>query len=93
MYFCYQQELKNIRAITFDSPGSLRAIENLKPTIVNNSNSIDIHNFDIITYLAEPNLVNTADRHIGKVFSFTETTNNQLVNNEALKSWLEKNAV
>jgi tetratricopeptide (TPR) repeat protein len=86
LYFCYENGLKNSRAITFDSPGSFRSIEKLQSNIQSTNTLIDIHNLDIITYLVEPNFVNTADRHIGKVFSLTETSE-QSNNQSTWKSW------
>jgi hypothetical protein len=65
----------------------MRSIERLKPNIISSNTLIDIHNLDIITYLNEPNFVNTADKHIGKVYSLTDTfekSNNQ----SSWKSWL-----
>lgn len=58
----------NTRAITFDSPGSLKSIEGLKSNIYNKYGT-DLSNLDIVTYLAKPNIVNTANKHIGKVYS------------------------
>jgi len=78
--------LKNSRAITFDSPGSMRSIERLQSNIQSTNTLIDIHNLDIITYLVEPNFVNTADRHIGRVYSLTDTSE-QSNNQSTWKSW------
>jgi tetratricopeptide (TPR) repeat protein len=75
--------LKNSRAITFDSPGSMRSIERLQSNIISTNTLIDIHNLDIVTYLVEPNFVNTADKHIGKVYSLTDTSEQS--NNQASK--------
>jgi tetratricopeptide (TPR) repeat protein len=78
--------LKNSRAITFDSPGSMRSIERLQSNIISTNTLIDIHNLDIVTYLVEPNFVNTADKHMGKIYSLTDTfekSNNQ----SSWKSW------
>jgi len=82
LYFFHTKfGLKNCRAITFDSPGSFRTIDSLKPNIDNSNNSFQNSELDIITYLSEPNLVNTADKHIGKVFS---CLNNKI---NSWKSW------
>jgi Tfp pilus assembly protein PilF/energy-coupling factor transporter ATP-binding protein EcfA2 len=75
--------LKNSRAITFDSPGSMRSIERLQSNIISTKTLIDVHNLDIITYLVEPNFVNTADKHIGKVYSLIDTSKQS--NNQASK--------
>jgi len=72
--------LKNSRAITFDSPGSMRSVERLQPNIISSNTLIDIHDLDITTYLNEPNFVNAADKHIGKVYSLkniSKQSNNQ----------------
>jgi tetratricopeptide (TPR) repeat protein len=84
--------LKNSRAITFDSPGSMRSIERLQSNIQSTNTLIDIHNLDIITYLVEPNFVNTADRHIGRVYSLTDTSE-QSNNQSTWKSWTIEKAL
>jgi tetratricopeptide (TPR) repeat protein len=84
--------LKNSRAITFDSPGSMRSIERLQSNIQSTNTLIDIHNLDIITYLVEPNFVNTADRHIGRVYSLTDTSE-QSNNQSTWISWPSKDAI
>ena len=84
--------MKNSRAITFDSPGSFRSIERLQSNIKSANNLIDIQNLDIITYLVEPNFVNTADRHIGKVYSLTDTSE-QSNNQSTWKSWTIEKAL
>ncbi len=78
--------MKNSRAITFDSPGSFRSIEGLQSNIKSTNTLVDIQNLDIITYLVEPNFVNTADKHIGKVFSLTDTSK-KLNNQSSWKLW------
>jgi hypothetical protein len=84
--------LKNSRAITFDSPGSFRSIERLQSNIQCTNTLIDIHNLDIITYLVEPNFVNAADKHIGKVYSLTDTSE-QSNNQSTWISWTIEKAL
>jgi tetratricopeptide (TPR) repeat protein len=55
------------KAVTFDSPGSIK-MKNLHPNIVNHDNARDIRDLDIVTYLSDPNFVNTCNRHIGQVY-------------------------
>ena len=50
----------------------MRSIERLQSNIISTNTLIDIHNLDIVTYLVEPNFVNTADKHIGKIYSLTD---------------------
>ena len=61
----------------------MRSIERLQSNIISTNTLIDIHNLDIVTYLVEPNFVNTADKHIGKVYSLTDTSEQS--NNQASK--------
>jgi hypothetical protein len=55
------------KAVTFDSPGSM-AMESFHPNIVNHNNARDVRDLDIITYLSDPNFVNTCHRHVGQVY-------------------------
>ncbi len=72
-------EFDNVKAVTFDSPGSLDYLQ-----ILNDSNIYDIRtkfelgDLNIVTYLSAPNFTNTCNNHLGKVYRiFTQT--NQLV--------------
>jgi hypothetical protein len=55
------------KAVTFDSPGSIK-MESFHRNILNHDNARDIKNLEIVTYLSDPNFVNTCNRHIGQVY-------------------------
>jgi hypothetical protein len=55
------------KAVTFDSPGSI-TMESFHPNIVNHNNARDVRDLDIVTYLSDPNFVNTCHRHVGQVY-------------------------
>lgn len=69
IYFSYNDfNHRNIKAVTFDSPGSVLHIDNFKSNIINYDTEFDIKILDITTYLSAPNLVNSCNKHIGKVY-------------------------
>jgi trehalose utilization protein len=55
------------KAVTFDSPGSIK-MESFHPNIVSHDNARDIRDLEIVTYLSDPNFVNTCNRHVGQVY-------------------------
>ena len=61
-YFGYP----DIKAVTFDSPGSVPMMEKLQSNILNNQ--IKLKGINIVTYLAPPNFVNCCNSHGGEVF-------------------------
>ena len=72
IYFAYQA-FKNldVKAITFDSPGSFDIIEELMDAnIINKNRNIDelCKILNIKTYLMAPNFINTCNRHVGRVY-------------------------
>ncbi|HJK87222.1 MAG TPA: hypothetical protein QKA08_05635 [Candidatus Megaira endosymbiont of Nemacystus decipiens] len=66
VYYCHQQDgmkQKNVKAITFDSPGTKNQFENLDPN--NDKQDFnDTHNMYITTYLSAPNIVNSCNEHV-----------------------------
>lgn len=69
LYFCYRDfEYLDVKAITFDSPGSVIHIDKLKPNIINNVTKFDIRDLNIVTYLSAPNFVNSCNQHVGRVY-------------------------
>ena len=64
-------ELKyaNVRAVVFESPGTKEILENvlIKRNVITHLNEINVHKFDIITYLHDPNPINTCNGHVGRV--------------------------
>ena len=72
VYFCHTKlEHKDVLAVTFNSPGSRDYLEKLDPTF-------NLDNLNVITYLTQPNFVNTCNRHLGHVYViFTSETSEQ----------------
>ena len=69
--FFAQKDFKfhDVKAVTFESPGSFEYLNMLNDTNVNNrENYFDLNRLDITTYLSSPNFVNTCNKHLGKVF-------------------------
>ncbi len=63
VYFKYY----NVKAVTFDSPGTLPMMEKLQSNIVNRNTCVKLKDLNIVTYLATPNPVNCCNSHIGEV--------------------------
>ena len=69
LYFCYRDfNYSEAKAVTFDSPGSVIHIDKLQPNIINYITEFDIKNLNIVTYLSAPNLVNSCNKHVGRVY-------------------------
>jgi hypothetical protein len=59
----------DVKAVTFESPGSFEYLNILNETnVINRNNYFDLNSLDITTYLSSPNFVNTCNKHLGKVF-------------------------
>ena len=54
-----------VKAVTFDSPGSSNIMEALKSNI-DNKDTLETKNLNIVTYLSFPNIVNSFSKHTGK---------------------------
>ncbi|MCA9761414.1 MAG: hypothetical protein KC463_07890, partial [Streptococcus sp.] len=64
----YHSGRTSFRAVTFESPGCLEMIEELRrKNVSNHHNKVDLNKLDITTYLHNPNVVNTLNRHVGQV--------------------------
>ncbi|HJD59788.1 MAG TPA: tetratricopeptide repeat protein, partial [Rickettsia endosymbiont of Omalisus fontisbellaquei] len=70
VYFCYHDfNYCKVKTVTFDSPGSAMQIESFASfSIINAKTEFDIKILNITTYLSAPNLVNSCNKHIGKVY-------------------------
>ena len=76
----FEQKLK---AVTFDSPGSVPMMQKFKANIESHYSTVDIRDFDITAYLSAPNLINSCNSHVGrKVFRLYPKLEPQ--------SWLKK---
>jgi len=63
-YFDYQ----NIKAVTFDSPGTVPMMEKLQSNIRNKNAHVKLENIPVVTYLAGPNPANCCNSHVGEVY-------------------------
>lgn len=59
---------REAKVITFDSPGSGDTYEMFKSNIINYETEFNTKNLDITTYLSIPNIVNTCNKHVGRVY-------------------------
>lgn len=57
----------DIKAVTFDSPGTKPMMKKLQSNIINDATHVDLKKLPIITYLASPNPVNCCNPHVGRV--------------------------
>lgn len=73
LYFCYKDFLhKDVRAVTFDSPGTGDHLQNYKSNMCNKN--FDHNLLDLTTYCSAPNIVNTCNRHFGEMYRiYTKT--------------------
>jgi hypothetical protein len=72
VFFCHKEfKKRDVRAVTFESPGSKEYLDILnKSNIYSRETNFDLKDLDIVTYLTEPNFVNTCNSHVGKVYRF-----------------------
>lgn len=68
--FCCHSPLdyKEVKGVVFDSPGSNRILEDIKPYSKNLINKLDIRSLPIIAYLSVPNMINSCDGHPGEMY-------------------------
>jgi len=95
-YFDY----RNVKAVTFDSPGKAPMMEQLQSNIRSRDAHIKLENIDIVTYLANPNPANSCNPHVGRVYrvqpkmKLTEKVESHLPNivkntfGDRIKAWL-----
>jgi hypothetical protein len=79
VFFCHKDlKKRDVRAVTFESPGSKEYLDILnKSNIYSAETNFDLIDLDIVTYLTEPNFVNTCNSHVGKVFRFYLNTDKE----------------
>jgi hypothetical protein len=69
LYFCHMDfNYHKVRAVTFDSPGTKDQMDLFKSNIYNAETKVNTIQFDIVTYLSAPNIVNVCNQHVGKVY-------------------------
>lgn len=70
LYFCHIDfQYPQVKAVTFDSPGSKDQMDVLAPNVHNINTKIITKQFDIVTYLSAPNIINICNQHIGTVYT------------------------
>jgi tetratricopeptide (TPR) repeat protein len=85
-------EFDNVKAVTFDSPGSFEYLKQLNSSnIYDKKKLFDLSDLNIVTYLSAPNFMNTCNKHIGKVYRVfsTESKNNKINTNKIITDMIE----
>lgn len=65
-----------LKAVTFESFGSLALIDKLKANVRNNSSCVNLFKLDIVTYLTMPNMLN-CNGHLGTVYQIPLSSNSK----------------
>ncbi len=69
LYFCHMDfDYHQVKAVTFDSPGSKDQMDVFKSNVDNTETKVRTNQFDMVTYLSAPNIVNVCNQHVGKVY-------------------------
>jgi hypothetical protein len=69
LYFCHMDfNYHKVRAVTFDSPGTKDQMDLFESNVYNAETKVDTSQFDIVTYLSAPNIVNVCNQHVGTVY-------------------------
>jgi ankyrin repeat protein len=80
----YVEEGHHAHTVVFDSPGCKEMLSNMADQFsvrYDEKYSIDINSLDITSYLSAPNIVNTYNRHVGKIYRiFVKLSDNSIVN-------------
>jgi tetratricopeptide (TPR) repeat protein len=85
-------EFDNVKAVTFDSPGSFEYLKQLNSSnIYDKKKLFDLSDLNIVTYLSAPNFMNTCNKHIGKVYRVfsKESKNNKINTNKIITDMIE----
>lgn len=68
-YYSYAYfDYRNVKAVTFDSPGSMPMMTALQSNIQSHDAQVKLQNINIVTYLAQPNPANSCNEHVGRVY-------------------------
>ncbi|PWU07284.1 MAG: hypothetical protein C5B43_00575, partial [Verrucomicrobia bacterium] len=69
VFYCHAYfHYPNVKAVTFDSPGTLTIMEELLSKVKNKNEKIKLKNLDIVSYLTVSNTINSCNSHIGKIY-------------------------
>ena len=72
LYYCHFEQIVDFpaaKAVVFDSPGSEQMLKLLKPNVKNWENDVELRNMNLVSYLSLPNIVNSCNIHVGKVYT------------------------
>ena len=74
VFFCHNNfDKTNVRAVSFNSPGSFESISKLRESNIRNmKKKLNINRLDIRTYLHKPDVFNTINIHLGKIWHFVK---------------------
>ncbi|HJK87177.1 MAG TPA: hypothetical protein QKA08_05400, partial [Candidatus Megaira endosymbiont of Nemacystus decipiens] len=77
LYFCHMDfGYNDVKAVTFDSPGTNAHFKNLKFNISNANTKFNPDLIKLTTYLSIPTLVNISGEHVGEVYRVYPEINN-----------------
>jgi hypothetical protein len=70
VYYCHQDlDYPNVKAVTFDGPGSYEMMELLSGSeVIGSDTNFNILDFDITCYVNAPNIVNCSNTHAKRVY-------------------------
>jgi tetratricopeptide (TPR) repeat protein len=76
LYFCHMDfDYHQVKAVTFDSPGSKNQMDVFKSNVDNTETKVRTNQFDMVTYLSAPNIVNVCNQHVGTVYRLAPEIN------------------
>ena len=80
VYYCHRFfHFANVKAVTFEAPGSETLIHTLEK-----SAAVDLTKLDIVSYLSQPTLLNSVSKHVGLSYLLNNTDVDKQL------SWLEE---
>ncbi len=86
-------KFRNIKAVTFDSPGALPMMEKLQSNIKSRQTQVDLDDIEIVTYLAaKPNPVNCGNEHGGRVYKMEVEMGYTDLVDKILPTWIKNQA-
>ena len=92
IFYCYEYDslglstlkhnTKNVKAVTFDGPGSLQMMEKMYQN--NIGPEWKLEELDIISYLSPPNFINSVNKHIGCLYEIKlDVSKSSIIKNES----------
>jgi uncharacterized protein Yka (UPF0111/DUF47 family)/energy-coupling factor transporter ATP-binding protein EcfA2 len=70
LFYCHTDlGYKNVKAVTFDGPGSYEMMKQMSASEIKGGNTnFNKKDLDIVAYLSAPNIVNCANKHVGTAY-------------------------